>query len=447
MLITALALGFNNSLWVTDSDPANPCTRLYTGSGRFSQLAPAVTELTPTRGRLFSLDAQGHAQSFGSSTNQKLGAAVTGVAVGLDKRPWATLAGAALRLKPDNSWETIPTPGYTIRVKPIDATHVWAQIGSDVNVSKAYRWNGSTWTDAGSPTTIRNLQVGMDGTVITVDFDSFGMRRYRSDGNWNPLQGPTGGYVAVVSRSEIWCGDGNGNIWQLSGDTWIQQRSGTGSALPPGAAVDGTVYSGGTCYNGFGDWETVAMPMQNSPEMCAALDPTHAWFSQGSDFSAFSGMSWRPVSSVSLTSIGFQVTNNVMYDTLWGCDASGNVYRWLPNSEADFKPVPGSAKRIIGNRWSLDANGNLQADLAHSSVQLGQPILDAACSPSGQMLWAVGADHQLYRYSNQNFSTSWQPIASPPLQAVAGSDDTVWGATAPTPGARQNSIWNETVAA
>jgi hypothetical protein len=57
MLITALALGFNNSLWVTDSDPTNPCTRLYTGSGRFSRLAPAMAELTPTRGRLFGLEA------------------------------------------------------------------------------------------------------------------------------------------------------------------------------------------------------------------------------------------------------------------------------------------------------------------------------------------------------------------------------------------------------
>jgi hypothetical protein len=316
MLITALALGFNNSLWVTDSDPTNPCTRLYTGSGRFSRLAPAMAELTPTRGRLFGLDAQGYAQNFGSTTNQKLGTGVTGVAVGLDKRPWGTLGGAALRLKPDNSWETIPTPGYAIRVKPIDANHVWAQIGSDLNVSKAYRWNGSTWTDAGSPAPIRNLQVGMDGTVITVDFDSFGMRRYRSDGNWDGLQGPTAPYVAVVSGLEIWCGDGNGNVWQLSGATWVQRMNGSGQALPPGAAVDGTVYAGSTCYNGLGGWEVVGMPMQTTPEMCAALDPTHAWYSQGSDFSSFSGMNWWRASSVSMASIGFQITNNVMYDML-----------------------------------------------------------------------------------------------------------------------------------
>jgi hypothetical protein len=56
--------------------------------------------------------------------------------------------------------------------------------------------------------------------------------------------------------------------------------------------------------------------MQTTPEMCAALDPTHAWYSQGSDFSSFSGMNWWRASSVSMASIGFQITNNVMYDML-----------------------------------------------------------------------------------------------------------------------------------
>jgi hypothetical protein len=448
MLITALALGLNNSLWVTDSDPTAPCTRLYTGSGRFAQLAPTAPELTPTRERLFGLDAQGHAQSLGSPTHQKIGTGVAGVAVGLDKRPWATSGGAALRLKPDNSWETIPTPGYTIRVKPIDANHVWAQIGSDVNVSKAYRWNGSTWTDAGSPTPIQNLQVGMDGTVVTVDFNSVVTRRYRSDGNWDTLQLPAPApYIAVVSRSEIWCGDGNGNVWRLSGSTWIQEISNPQRTMPPGVAVDGTAYTGNACYNGLGGWEVVGMPMLNTPEMCAAVDPTHAWYSQGSDFSTFSGMSWWAASAVGLTSIGFQVTNNVLYDMLWGCDANGKVYRWIYNNETDFTLIPGSAKRIIGSRWSLDANGNLQADFSSPGPQLGQPILDAAASPSGQTVWAIGADHKLYRYNNQNFSTSWQPIASPPLQAVAGSDDTVWGATLAPPGATRNAIWNESITA
>ncbi len=453
MLITSLALGFDGTLWLSDSDPTNPCVRTFTGLGRFSRSLPAIRQIVPTRSpSLYGVDAQGGVQYLSTMKQpQPLGPPVNTVAVGRDKRPWATLAGSLLRLKPDNTWETMPAPARPIAVRPIDANNVWLHAGGDYNVSKAYRWNGSTWTDAGSPGPIHELQVGMDGSVFALDFDYSAMRRYRSDGNWDVLPPAPGPYIAVVSAAEIWSGDVGGDIWQTTAaGSWVQKRSGgpTERTAPPVAAVDGTIISGSSCYNGLGSFVSLGLPGANQGA-CAAYDLSTMWFSNGTNFSLFSGgWTWSKTSSMTLTSMGFQPgvqPNEFRYDMMWGCDASSNVYRWLVNTDPDFTPAPGlKAKKIIGNQWSLDPNGNLQASFQlWDGAQLGQPFLDIACSHSGNTLWAIGMDHQLYFWRFQRpFNIPWRHIPSPPLQAVAGDDENVWGATVPAPGTKRNAIWS-----
>ncbi|HVH79973.1 MAG TPA: hypothetical protein VM782_11315 [Stellaceae bacterium] len=446
MLITSLAFNANHTLWLVDSDPANPCVRMYTGEGRFPRCAPAVRQIVSGDGAtIYGLDAQGNTQYLGLLDPQIVAPGVTTVAVGRDKRVWATKNGTLMRLKPDNSWETMPAPDTPISVKPIDANNVWLQAGSDIPVSKAYRWNGSIWTDAGSPVPIHDLQVGMDGSVFTMDFGRGAMRRYRSDGNWETWPSPPGGYIAVVSQTEIWSGDLSGNTWQMLGTTWFRRSVSNppepGHLPPPSAAVDGTVMNGPDVHNGFGAFQSLGIP-PSDPRQRAAYDLNNIWYSDGTNLNSFSGWNWSKASSANLTSIGFQATSNPQYDMMWGCDTNNNVYRWMVTSDPDFKLIPDyHAKKIIGGQWSVDPNGNLQASFGPFDPQLGQPILDIACSPSGNTLWAIGMDHKLYYWSQRQPSTQWTPVVTPPAQAVAGNDDAAWVATVPQPGTRRNDVW------
>lgn len=450
MLITSLAFGFDGTLWMSDSDRRNPIVRMYTGTGKFSRCLPAMRQVVPTpTSSIYGVDAQGGVQYLTvRPQTQAIASPVTGVAVGKDKRPWGTLAGNLMRLKPDNTWESMPAPGYAINVKPIDTNNVWLHVGSDLNVSKAYRWNGSTWTDAGAPAPLHDLQVGMDGSAFMVDFDYSAMRRYSSDGNWDILPAPPGGEIAVVSEFEVWSGDVSGNMWQLLPDGWAQRQAGgpTTRSPAPVAAVDGTIISGSTCYNGLGSFVSIGIPGYNNHNAYAAYDLSTIWYSDGTNLNLFSGgRVWSKASSATLTSMGYQPgarPDGFRYDMMWGCDAGNNVYRWLVNTDPDFTPAAGyKAGKIIGNQWSLDPKGNLQASFQPwDGAKLGQPFLDIACSHSGNTLWAVGMDHKLYLWRfQQPFDTPWQLIPSPPLRAAAGNDVTVFGATVPQGG--QNSIW------